>query len=134
MDNSLITEQFKNRVKQAMKHPYVWPEIEELQTNEQLLAQKYLYGKLKKKDFERKISKLQSKVPSLIVNSLPELELTMQVLNTAGDIKTKTLQDMSFLYDQAIKQGYQCRFSIWFYKPIQKKGISMYCATQINIE
>lgn len=133
MDTKLITDQFKKKISQAMEHPYVWPEIEQMQENEQLLAQKYLYGKLKVKDFERKLSKIHSETPSLIVKSIIELELTMLFLNIAEDIIDKTLQDMRFQYDRAIQQGYPCRFSIWFYTTINK-GIAMYCAPQIYIK
>ena len=115
-----------------MQHPYVWTEIEKLTANEQLLAQKYLYGNLKKKEFNAKLQEIQSEKPSIIVNSIPELEMIMELLNVDEEIEKSTLQDMIFKHAQAVKQGYQCRFSIWFYKAIGG-GLSMYCATQIKV-
>ncbi len=115
-----------------MEKPYVWQEVEDLQTNEQLLAQKYLYGKLSGREFDRRLTRIQSQVPSLIIKSLDELEAVMDILNIGEEIKRKTLQDMSFQYEKAVKQGYLCRFSVWFYETIYK-GTAMYCATQIYI-
>ncbi len=123
---------FKIKIKSAMENSYVWPEIEQLKDNEQLLAQKYLYGNLKREDFERKISELQSKSPSLIVNSLTELEAVMEFLDVDEEIKGQTIQDMEFQYEQAKKQGFLCRFSIWFYRTLDNRE-AMYCATQIYI-
>lgn len=132
MSDRLITDPFRKKVLIAMQHPYIWPEIEQLTKNERLLAQNYLYGDLKKEDFNNKLKQIQSEKPSIIVKSIPELEMIMEMLEVDEVIKKDTLQDMTFKYDQAVQQGHQVRFSIWFYKAIQG-GIAMYCGTQIKL-
>jgi hypothetical protein len=131
-DNELITEPFKRKVLKAMEHPYKWPEIEQLTANERLLAQKYLYGNLKKEEFNQKLKQIQSEKPSIIVKSITELEFIMELLEVDDAIKNETIKDMTFSYEKAVKQGYQCRFSIWFYKSFQRR-LAMYCGTQIKI-
>lgn len=124
--------QFKDKIKKAMEKPYAWPEIDERIKTERLVTQKQLYEKIKDIDLEKKLAKLTSETPSIIINSLSELEAIMDYLNIKDDVNNDVLIDMKFQYDKAADQGFPCRFSVWFYKAIPI-GIAMYCATQIYI-
>jgi hypothetical protein len=132
MNEVPISKSLERKVYHAMQHPYVWPEVEKLQKNEQQLAQNYINGSLKKKDFEKVLEKIQSEVPSLVAKSLPELEAIFEILVIDDAIKKDTLADMTLRYELAVSKGNLCRFSIWIYRGV-RGGLSLYCATQIKI-
>lgn len=133
MDTLFIPESLRNKVFAAMERPYLWPEIEALQTRQQALAQKYILGKVTKKTFGKELKKIQSASPSVLVSSLPELEAVMNLLDLDEGVKRGTLADLSLKHDRAVNSGYRCRFSIWFYRSVSG-AIAFYCGVQIDIK
>ena len=124
---------FIDRIEQAKKRLYAWPEIEDLVKNEQVLAGQFAYGKLSKKKFSKKLLEIKSKVPSMIVTSLMELGAAMMYLKVSDDIRSKTIADMKIKSEQAQAKGFATRFSLWLYRSITG-NIMAYCGLQINLK
>ena len=124
---------FIDRMEQAKKRLYAWPEIEDLVKNEQLLAGQFAYGKLSKEEFRKKLLEIKSKVPSMIVTSLVELDAVMRCLKVGKDVRSKTLADMEIKAQQSQDKGFATRFSLWLYRSITG-NIMAYCGLQINLK
>ena len=63
---TIFDTELKNKIIEAKKHPFLWPEIEEYLTEEKKLFTDLHYGKLKKEEFERKHREILAKVPLLL--------------------------------------------------------------------
>ena len=133
MDTILDKEQFKNKILDAIKHPYIWPEIEKMLSDEKIITQKYIQKDVSEKEYDVKIKKIHSEVPSIIAKSIIELEIVFDLINASQEVKADVLKDMSFKFEMNADKGYQCRFAVWFYETINKH-VAMYCATQIYIK
>ena len=89
--------------------------------------------KLKKKEFEKGLDKIHVETPALIAKTLEEFEAIMEILDFSDAMKASTLAESKIEYERAVSKGYQCRFSVWIYRTVQK-GYYMYIGTQINVQ
>jgi len=122
-----------DKIEQAKKRVYTWPEIDELIKNENILARQFAFGNLGKKRFGKNLKQIQSKLPSLIVTSLPELDMVLKYIGVTDDIRKETLGNLLLKAEQSEKEGFRTRFSIWFYKSVSG-GLSAFCGVQVNLK
>jgi hypothetical protein len=122
-----------DRIEQAKKRVYAWPEIDELIKNENILARQFAFGNLGKKRLGKNLKQIQSKLPSLIVTSLPELEMVLRYVGVIDDIRKETLGNLQLKAEQSEKEGFRTRFSIWFYKSVSG-NLSAFCGVQVDLK
>lgn len=132
-DKGEFPKYFTERVDKAKERIYNWEDIDELIKNENKLAGQFSYGNLTPEQFGKKLSEIQTKVPSLIVTSVDELDMIMEYLNLDDDIRNDILGSMKIKTRQAEENGFLTRYSIWFYKSVSG-NLSMYCGVQIEVK
>ena len=131
MNISDLPKNLIDKVNKAKENVYSWSEIDELIKKENVLARQLNLGKISDEECTKKLSSIQTKVPSLIINSIPELDMVMRYIGVPDDVKRESLTDLELKAKHAEDYGFLTRFSVWFYKSVSGR-LTMYCGVQIK--